>query len=271
MFEMANTIDTAFITQFEADVHLAYQRGGSKLQATVRNNIVSGDTVQFHKLGSGTAVTKGRNSDVTPMELAHTNVSATMADYYASEYVDKLDELKTNMNERQAVATSAAWALGRKTDEIIITAMQTDKNATILNDAADKIALADFLQAYEQFGINDVPDDGQRYIALNPQCYADALELQQFTDADYVGDHILPGGTPMRMFLGFKVFSTSAVTAGENWVYHSGAVGLGINAQVSTEINYVPQKAAHLITSMMSMGAKTIDTNGVYELEDVNT
>jgi hypothetical protein len=48
------------------------------------------------------------------------------------------------------------------------------------------------------------------------------------------------------------------------------AVGLGINADVSTEINYVPQKAAHLLNSSMSMGAKVIDDNGVYELLDNN-
>ena len=29
---MANTIDQAFITQFETEVHLAYQRMGSKLE-----------------------------------------------------------------------------------------------------------------------------------------------------------------------------------------------------------------------------------------------
>ena len=62
---------------------------------------------------------------VTPMELAHTTVEATMSDFYAAEYIDKLDELKTNINERQAVATSAAAALGRKTDDILYTAMDS--------------------------------------------------------------------------------------------------------------------------------------------------
>ena len=42
------------------------------------------------------------------MELAHTNVEVTMSDFYAAEYIDKLDELKTNINERQAIAQSAA-------------------------------------------------------------------------------------------------------------------------------------------------------------------
>ena len=84
----------------------------------------------FKKLGKGAANTKSRNGDVTAMELAHTNVEATMADFYAPEYIDKLDELKININERQAVAQSAAAALGRKTDEILIAAMDAGANAT---------------------------------------------------------------------------------------------------------------------------------------------
>ena len=74
----------------------------------------------------------------------------------------------------------------------------------------------------------------------------------------------------MKEFLGFKIFSTSAVTAGKNLAYHTSAVGLGVNADVSTELNYVPEKASHLATSMMSMGAVVINDNGVYEVLDNN-
>jgi len=96
---MANTIDQAFITQFESDVHLAYQRMGSKLRNTVRQvNGVTGSTVKFQKIGKGAANTKSRNGDVTGMEVAHTNVTATLTDHYAPEYIDKLDELKTNID-----------------------------------------------------------------------------------------------------------------------------------------------------------------------------
>ena len=100
---MANTIDTAFIKQFESEVHLAYQRMGSKLRNTVRTSSVSASVARFQKIGTGSATTKSRNGSVTPMELAHTTVEVTMADYYAAEYIDKLDELKININERQAV------------------------------------------------------------------------------------------------------------------------------------------------------------------------
>ena len=97
---MANTISTAFIKQFESEVHLAYQRMGSKLRNTVRTvSNVSGNVVRFQKIGTGSASTKSRNGLVTPMELAHTTVEATMSDFYASEYIDKLDELKQTLTK----------------------------------------------------------------------------------------------------------------------------------------------------------------------------
>jgi len=270
---MANTIDVAFIKQFESEVHMAYQRMGSKLRNTVRMaNNVTGSTVRFQKIGAGSASTKSRNGNVTPMELAHTQVEATMEDFYAAEYIDKLDELKVNINERQAVAQSAAAALGRKTDELLYTAMDAGANSTQIHDTGSALALADILSLFETFGTANIPEDGGRYLAMHPKGYADLFTITEFASSDFVGEQNLPfaGGMTMKEFMGFKVFSTSAITAGKNMAYHTSAVGLGINADVSTEINYVPEKVSHLATSMMSMGAKVIDDNGVYEVLDNN-
>ena len=116
---MATSITNAFITQFEAEVHMAYQRMGSKLKNLVRQvNGVNGNTVKFQKVQKS-ANTKARHAEVVAMDLSHSNVSATLTDYYAADYVDKLDELKVNIDERQVVAQSAAYALGRKTDSVI--------------------------------------------------------------------------------------------------------------------------------------------------------
>ena len=271
---MANTIDTAFIKQFESEVHLAYQRMGSKLRNTVRQaNNVTGNTVRFQKIGTGAATTKSRNGLITPMELAHTNVEATMSDKYAADYIDKLDELKTNINERQAVATSAAAALGRETDTIIYTAMDSGANSTQLHDTNSAVGKADLLSAFETFGTANIPEDGGRYIAMHPKGYADLFLITEFASSDFVGEQNLPfaGGMTMKEFLGFKIFSTAAITAGKNMAYHTTAVGLGVNSDVQTEVNYIAERASHLATSMMSMGAVVIDDNGVYELLDNNT
>ena len=270
---MANTIDQAFIKQFETEVHMAYQRMGSKLRNTIRSTNVSGSTARIQKIGAGAASTKTRNGDVTTMELAHTNVEVTMTDHYAAEYIDKLDELKINIDERRAVATSAAAALGRKTDEIIYTAMDAGANSTQIHDTGSALAKADLLTLFETFGTANVPEDGQRYLAMHPKGFADLFLIEEFASSDYVGEQNLPfaGGMTMKQFLGFQIFSTSAVTAGKNMAYHNMAVGLGINSDVSTEVNYVPEKVSHLTVSAMSMGAVVIDDNGVYEVLDNNT
>ena len=269
---MANTINVAFIKQFESEVHMAYQRMGSKLRNTVRTNNVTGSVARFQKIGAGTANTKTRNGNVTPMDLAHTTVEVTMADHYAAEYIDKLDELKININERQAVAQSAAAALGRKTDEIITTAMDAGANSTQIHDTSSALAKADLLTLFETFGTEDIPEDGQRYLAMSPAGFADLFAINEFASSDFVGPQNLPfaGGMTMKEFLGFKIFSTSAVAGGKNFAYHTSAVGLGVNSDVQTEVNYVPEKVAHLTTSMMSMGSVVIDDNGVYEVLDNN-
>jgi hypothetical protein len=269
---MANTIDQAFIKQFETEVHMAYQRMGSKLRNTIRSTNVSGSTARFQKIGTGSASTKSRNGNVSPMELVHTNVEATMSDYYAAEYIDKLDELKTNINERQAVAQSAAAALGRKTDELIITAMDAGANSTQIHDTGSALEKADLLSLFETMGTADVPEDGQRYLAMSPAGYADLFAINEFASSDFVGPQNLPfaGGMTMKEFLGFKIFSTSAVAGGKNFAYHTTAVGIGVNSDVQTEVNYVAEKVSHLATSMMSMGAVAIDDNGIYEVLDNN-
>mgnify|MGYP003651591470 CR=1 FL=1 len=241
---MANSIDTAFIKQFESDVHLAYQRMGSKLRNTVRTTNVTGNIARFQKIGTGEATTKSRNGMVTPMELAHTTVETTMADFYAAEYIDKLDELKTNINERQAVATSAAAALGRKTDAIIVAALDAGASGTQIHDTSSAVQIADLLSLFETMGAAEVPEDNQRYLAMHPKGFADLFLIEEFASSDYVGE--------------------------KNMAYHTSAIGLGINADVSTEVNYIPEKASHLTTSMMSMGSVAIDDNGIYEVLDNN-
>ena len=108
---------------------------------------------------------------------------------------------------------------------------------------------------------------------MHPKGFADLFTIDEFSNADYIGDAQLPyaGGMTAKNWLSFMWFSTSSVTAGKNLCYHTSAVGLGIGADVSTEVNYVPERVSHLTTSMMSMGAVVIDDNGVYELLDNNS
>ena len=269
---MATSITNAFITQFEAEVHMAYQRMGSKLKNLTRTvNGVNGNTVKFQKVAKGSANTKARHAEVVAMDLAHSNVSATLTDYYAADYVDKLDELKVNIDERQVVANSAAYALGRKTDSVITSVME---NATQLannsSGTGTGMNLGKAQAMMELFNTNDVPDDQQRYWVVGPKQWSDLINLDQFSRVEYVGESELPyaGGMTAKRWLGFLWFvhsglETSGSTDRHTVAFHKSSIGMGIGSDVKTEVNYIPEKVSHLITSMLSIGGTLIDSDGI--------
>jgi hypothetical protein len=269
---MTATIDQAFVKQFEAEVHMAYQRMGSKLKSMVRNvNGVKGNTVQFQKVAKGSASTKARHAEVVAMNSVHSNVTATLSDFYAADYVDKLDELKVNIDERNIVAQNAAYALGRKTDSIITDTFDAGATSLANNSAGSTTGMnLDKAQnVFEIFGNNDVPDDGQRYWVVGPKQWSDLLDIDQFSRAEYIGEADLPykgGMTAKRwlsfMWMGFSGLSTTG--SDRNTIaFHKSSLGLGVGSDVRTEVNYIPEKVAHLTTSYMSMGAVLIDGDGV--------
>ena len=269
---MATSINNAFITQFEAEVHMAYQRMGSKLKNLVRTvNGVNGNTVKFQKVAKGAANTKARHAEVVAMDLSHSNVSATLTDYYAADYVDKLDELKVNIDERQIVAQSAAYALGRKTDSVLTGIM--NGATTLANNSSGTgtgMNLGKATSMMELFNTNDLPDDNQRYWVVGPKQWSDLLALDQFSRVEYVGEGELPyaGGMTAKRWLGFLWFvhsglETSGSTDRHTVAFHKSSLGLGIGSDVKTEVNYIPEKVSHLITSMLSIGGTLIDDNGI--------
>jgi len=252
---MSAAISNAFITQFEAEVHMAYQRKGSKLKNLVRVvNGVSGESVKFQKVGTGEATSKARHAEVVAMNISHTNVTATLADFYASDYVDKLDELKTNIDERAVIANNAAYALGRKTDSIITDAMASA--TTLANNAGAQggtvstdMNVAKFQEMQALFGTNDVPDDNQRYWAIGPNQWSDLLADDQWSRMEYIGSNELPFAGmnyTAKRFLGFLTFvhsglDTSGSTDRHTIAWHKSSMGLGVGSEVRTEVNYIPQ------------------------------
>jgi len=248
---------------------------GSKIRNTIRTKAgVKGSSTTFQKVGKGEAGQKSRHGNVPVMTIDHAPVECTLQDWYAADYIDKLDELKINHDERMVVANSSAYALGRKTDTMLTDAM----NTTALQTAtAGTITTTKINEIFETFGETDVPDDGDRYFAVSPQAWVNLLGISAFSDADFIGSDDLPykGGMVARRWLGFMFYTHSGLpissTVRSNFAYHKSAVGHAIGQDVATELNYVPEKVAHLATSMMSMGSVLIDGSGVYNCRITET
>ncbi len=271
---MSTTIDQAFIKQFEREVHEAYQRQGSKLRNSVRTiSDVNGSSAVFQKVGKGTASTKATHGMVPVMNLDHTSIEVVLTDFYAGDWVDRLDELKVNIDERQVIANAGAHALGRKTDELIISALDDATSQEIASGSAgltkDKV-----LEAFETFGENDVPDDGQRFCIVGWKQWSDLLGIDEFVNADYIGASELPFAsiTQAKMFLGTIFMPHSGLPVDESderscFFYHKTAVGHAASSDVQTDVTWHGDRAAHFVNNMMSQGAGLIDESGIITIK----
>lgn len=268
---MSMTIDQAFITQFEADVHMAYQQRGSKLRNTCRIRTgVSGEKVRFQKAGKGTAQQKTRHGKVPVMNAVHSYVEATLEDWYGGDWVDRLDLLKTNIDERNIQVNTGAWALGRKVDSLIVT--QLDATTTTVAEGAAGLTKGKVLEAFEDLNDKDVPDDGLRFGPVGAHQWNELLNLSEFKSADYIGASQLPwiSGTEAKRWLNiiWMMHSGLPLSAGTRkvFLYHKTGIGLAEALNVTTDITWHGDYAAWFVNNMLSAGSKLIDVEGVVEI-----
>lgn len=273
---MSGSIDQAFVTQFQAEVHLAYQRQGSKLRPTIRSKAnVKGASTVFQRVGRGIATSKARNNVVPVMNLEYSAVECFLQDHYAGDWIDKLDDLKTNSDEIGVLAASGAHALGRKTDELAIAALGLGTREAVGTQAGqtdnDGMTRAKVLLAFEMLGEMDVPDDGQRYAVVGWKQWSELLTLQEFSNAEYVGSEDLPWkGTQAKRWLGATWIPHTGLTKTgvirSCYFYHRTAIGHAVAAEIVTDVSWHGDRAAHFVNSMMSQGACLIDDAGVVRM-----
>ncbi len=245
-----------------------------------------GSSAVFNRIGKGTATTKARHGTITPMNQTHAAPSATLADFYAGDWVDKLDEAKTKIDERMAIAKGGAWALGRKVDDQIITTLNaTTETTNAITVSTFANIRATLVLMTEDLDDNDVPNDGGRYAALTPRLWSQAMTIKEFASSDYVGANGLPftEGAPIggRFKNWMGVLHTvhtglpgKGTTAANTYWWHKTAVGYATGAHagnvaenqaVSVDITWHGDRAAHFVNHMMSGGSALIDSTGVIE------
>jgi len=262
-------------------------REGSYLRDTVRvKEGVVGKETNFQRIGKGTATTKARHGTITPMNQQHTAIQCPLEDFYAGDWVDKLDEAKLNINEQQAVARGGAFALGRRVDEQISAKLDgvddTIVTWTLTNANTIENALITMVQEPHA---NDVPNDGEIYSALTTKAWAFAMKVESFSSADFVGPEGQTFRTGMAMRGRFKEWNGckwQAITGlpGEGtstakvFTYHKSGVGYAIAGSagnvagrnaVMADITWHGDRAAHFVNHMMSGGACVIENAGVIE------
>lgn len=270
---MSIQVSDSFTKQFQADVHLAYQQTGSKLKNMVRSQgNIKGSSTVFQKIGKGVASGKARHGLVPVMSIDHTPVECELQDYYAGDWVDALDEQKIEHNERQVVVNAGAYALGRKTDDLIILALNTASDKNDVGTYEKVLTKETLLNAFAKINSNNVPDDGQRYAVIGPLQWNTLLNISEFSSSDYAGENMpFLKGTESRKWLGINWVMHTGLplngTSRDCFIFHKTAIGHASGQDVKSDITWHGDHAAHFVNNMMSQGACLIDEDGVVRIK----
>ena len=279
---MSTGLSTAFIQLFDAEVKQAYQ-GSAVLNNVCRMRTgVVGSTANFPNVGKGQATVRTPQTDVTPLNTSFGTTSVSLTDYNASEYSDIFNQQKVNFDERRELAQVVGNAIGRRQDQVIIDALSSaSAGTTVANTVvttgsatASDLNVGKILSAKKALDAKNVPPT-DRHLIIHANNLSALLGDERAVSGDYQNLRALVAGQ-INTFLGFTVHMIGdrdeggLAIDGSNdricYAFHKMAVACAVGIAPKTEVNYIPEKTSFLVTSMLSMGASVIDTDGLVDV-----
>jgi hypothetical protein len=278
---MSNFLPDAYIASFDDMVKLAYQKGSLLRTAgalRVKTGVV-GSTHRFTLASKGVATPRTLQTDVIPMGITYTNATATMSDWNAPEYTDVFAQAKINFDEQSILADTIGMAIGRREDQLSIDAMDASTfgtTSTNIGGTSTNLNTAKMRDAKRQLDAVGAPGDA-RYFAMHANNLFGLLGDTTATSADFNTIRALVDGQ-INTWLGFKTIMFETRTEGglpvaasvrTCFAFHGGqkgAVGLAVNMDKRTEVNYIAEKTSWLANGLFSAGAAVIDPQGGVEV-----
>ena len=278
---MSTGLSTAFIQLFDAEVKQAYQ-GSAVLNNVCRMRTgVVGSTANFPNVGKGQATVRTPQTDVVALNTSFGTTSVSLTDYSASEYTDIFNQQKVNFDERRELAQVVGNAIGRRQDQIIIDALSSaSAGSTVANtvrttgSGASDLDVAKILSAKKALDSKNVPPT-DRHLIIHANNLSNLLTDERAISGDYQQLKALVAGE-ISTFLGFSVHMLGdrdegglAIDGSSDricYAFHKMAVACAVGIAPKTEVNYIPEKTSFLVTSMLSMGASVIDTDGLVDI-----
>jgi len=273
---MAQNVTTAFVTLFESEVKQAYQ-AEALLRGTCRTRTgVQGNTVKFPKIGKGVATVRVPQTDVTPLNVTYSQVTATMSDYIAAEYSDIFHQSHINFDERRELVEVVSKSIARRMDQIIIDALNAASSpstvATTVGGAGTNMNIEKLRATAKAMNEKNVPSEG-RYLLMHASQLDAMLGETEITSSDFAAVKALVRGE-VNTFMGFNILTMGDRDEGglpkpstrTCFAWHRDAVGYAESMAQKSEINYVPEKTSYLVSSMFSAGAVAIDDEGIVKI-----
>lgn len=275
---MAVQVSNAFVTLFDSEVKQAYQGQRLLAGATRERSGVEGSTVKFPKIGKGSATIRVPQTDVTPLNVSYSQVTATMEDYIAAEYSDIFNQQKINFNERQELVQVVSGAIARRMDQVVLDALAASSTSlTVSNDIGGtdtNLNIEKLREAKKLLDAGNVPMEG-RIMLIHANSLSALLGETEVTSSDFNTVKALVTGE-VNTYMGFRFITFGDRDEGglpidgssdrTLYAFHRDALGLGVGMGQTSRVDYIPEKTSFLVASMFSAGAVAIDDEGIVKI-----
>ena len=271
---MSLNVTNIYVTEFDEEAKLAYERRGMRLPMTVRSryNVLASE-YRFPVRGlSSEATTKGNYDAYSLTGLSGTKAFATVSltRNHWHDYVSRQDMLSMTSEDVSDTAWEAVQKVGQSIDNKITTAM--DAGTTTVAAGSAGLTKAKILEAIETLNANNVPMDN-RFALVDAAQWTDLLNIEEFASQDYVGYDSLPwiSHQNARMWLGvmFILFPglPLSTTIRSNFFYHMSSVGFASSQGLETEVAWLPEHDSWIVKATEQCGSIILDNRGLIKVE----
>lgn len=290
---MTTSASEWFRTEWIGGVNHIYQNEGFMLRKTcTEGKMTSASKGYFRFAGKGTATKMkqgGVPGDVVPMNAGRTKIDVDIENYQAAEWIHEIDLDKMDIDERQAAQRTAAMALGRKHDSVIMAAVDTFNGAgaggSLHGTAIGAYNAAWTIQKMQEvaraLSQRDVPADARAYCCVPATAWQQAMSYQQFSNSQWTDEKTLDSGAKAKFwnkihwFEGYEeLFPTDGANGRRFYAWHESAVGQVNNKELNSRITYENIKTAWLANNWMGMNGRCLQggpTGGIIECRVDNT
>jgi hypothetical protein len=230
---MSVQITTAFVQQYKANVEHLVQQKGSRLRPFVRVESQAAEFDFYDRIGSTSALeVTGRHQDTPLVNVPHDRRRVSLRDFDWADLIDRTDRIRLLIDPTSPYVQSAAFALGRKMDQIIIesafgTAVSGKTGgSTVAFPSSQQIAvnyvesggatnsgltIAKLRKAKEILDAKEVDPSDSRIIVVTAKQVTDLLQSTEVTSSDFNSVKALVAGE-VNTFMGFEFVRTELLT-----------------------------------------------------------
>lgn len=297
---MSFEVTQAFVEQYRDNVSMLVQQKGSRLRGSVMEESVQGQTAFFEQIGPTVAVkATTRHADTPLVSTPHARRQVSLSTYRWADLIDQADKVRMLVSLESPYSQNASNAMGRSTDDVLIAAATgdalTDGGAgtapTTTPLPATQMVAQDFVEGGGStpsgltigklretariFGVNDVDEDEDRFMAVSQQQLNDLLTTTEVTSSDFNVVKALVEGK-VDTFMGFKFLRTQRlVTANPSggiidrtcFAYVRSGIKLGMGRNPAGRIDELPGKNySTQVFYAMDLGATRMEEEKVVEV-----